>query len=118
MVFNDVIEQQPPEQMMIRKSKQNWAIGATVKVGFLNGLLVVAAVPTPGDSAPDAYVLSRNNQFYSFVPHNGLAKIDSIEAIEMIDAAKLQAERATSAAIEKAAASARHIKVINKLMFA
>lgn len=103
---------------MISKSKQNWTVGATVKVGFIAGLLVVAAVPTPGDCAPDAYVLSRNDQFYSFVPHNGLTKIDLIEAREMIADAKVQADRQAAAAIASAQASAHHIAAINELIFA
>lgn len=103
---------------MISKSKQVWAVGSTVKVGFIAGLLVVAAVPTPGDSAPDAYVLSRNNQFYSFVPHSGLTKIDLTEAREMVSSAKVQADRQAAAAIAKAAESARHIEAINELIFA
>lgn len=103
---------------MISKSKQNWTVGAMVKVGFVSGLLVVAAVQTPRDYAPDAYVLSRNGQFYSFVPHSGLAKIDLTEAREMIAVGKAQAERAAAQAIAKAAESARHAAALNDLMFA
>ena len=52
---------------------QVWAVGETVKVGFLT-LRVFAKVPTPGDFKPDAYVLTnlRNDKFYRFVPHKGL----------------------------------------------
>jgi len=103
---------------MITKSKQVWTVGSTVKIGFIVGLLVVAAVPTPGDHAPDAYVLSRNNQFYSFVPHQGLSKIDLIEAREMIASAKVEADRQAAAAIASAQASMRHIAAINELIFA
>jgi hypothetical protein len=103
---------------MISKTKQAWTPGAIVNVGFMTGLLVVAAVPTPGDFAPDAYVLSRNNQFYAFVPHNGLIKIDLVEAREMVADAKLHAERAAAEAIAKADDSARHIEAINELLFA
>jgi hypothetical protein len=39
---------------MIRNSKQNWTIGATVKVGFMS-LIVKDAIATPGDYAPVAY---------------------------------------------------------------
>lgn len=58
---------------MINKTKQDWTVGATVKVGFLS-MVVCSAVATPGDYKPDAYVL-RNaaaDKFYVFVPHNGL----------------------------------------------
>lgn len=68
---------------MIRKSKQVWEVSRQVNVGFLKGLTVIAKVATPGDFAPDAYVLSRDEQFYSFVPHNGLSKISMAEARAM-----------------------------------
>ena len=41
---------------MISNSKQDWSVGSQVKVGFMK-LTVVAAKPTPGDWAPDAYIL-------------------------------------------------------------
>jgi hypothetical protein len=103
--------------MAITQTQQRWTAGETVKVGFMTGLLVVAVVPTPGDAAPDAYVLSRNDQFYSFVPHNGLMKISLVEAREMVAEAKVHAERIAAAALAKAAESARHIEAINDLMF-
>lgn len=40
---------------MITKTRQNWTSGQTVKVGFLS-LMVVQAIPTHGDYAPDAYL--------------------------------------------------------------
>lgn len=73
---------------MISNSKQNWTLGQIVKVGFVSGLTVVASLPTPGDSKPDAYVLSRNEQFYSFVPHKGLAKITVDEARGLIESSQ------------------------------
>lgn len=69
---------------MITKTKQNWAPGQTVKVGFLS-LIVVAAVPTPGDWLPDAYALQNaaGTAFYRFVPHNGLSRCATLaEALE------------------------------------
>lgn len=59
--------------MPIARSKQDWTVGATVRVGFLS-LVVIALVATPGDFKPDAYVLSNaaGTKFYRFVPHNGL----------------------------------------------
>lgn len=63
---------------MITNSKQAWEIGETVKVGFMS-LRVVEKEPTPGDYAPDAYILcglGKNEQRrYRFVPHNGLERI-------------------------------------------
>jgi len=58
---------------MITKSKQVWAVGEMVKVGFMN-LRVMAAQKTPGDYLPDAYILANRDatKFYRFVPHNGL----------------------------------------------
>ena len=100
---------------MISNTTQNWTAGQTVKVGFLAGLLVVAVVPTPRDNAPDAYVLSRNQQLYSFVPHKGLSKITADEAREMVAAAKRHAERVAAAALAKAAGSARHGELVAEL---
>jgi hypothetical protein len=74
------------ETTMINNTKQNWTIGATVKVGFMT-LVVKAAIATPGDYAPDAYILANQaiTQLYKFVPHNGLVKIDAHEARDMLD---------------------------------
>ncbi len=54
-------------------AKQVWAVGETVKVGFLT-LRVLAKVATPGDFKPDAYVLTnmKADKFYRFVPHHGI----------------------------------------------
>jgi hypothetical protein len=64
------------EAKMIRNTQQNWTPGATVKVGFLT-LRVVRAIATPGDHAPDEYLLEslKGDKVYSFVPHNGLERI-------------------------------------------
>ena len=70
------------------RTNQTWEVGNTVNVGFLKGLLVVAKVPTPGDYAPDAYLLmSEKKALYSFVPHKGLVRIEAIEAKEMLSMA-------------------------------
>jgi len=65
---------------MITKTRQNWTAGQTVKVGFLS-LVVKAAIATPGDYLPDAYILANlaGTQLYHFIPHNGLEKIDASE---------------------------------------
>jgi hypothetical protein len=61
---------------MITKGGQRWTVGERVNVGFLRDLRVVAAVPTPGDWAPDAYELvdDRNGRTYRFVPHKGIER--------------------------------------------
>ena len=91
---------------MITKTKQNWQVGATVKVGFLT-LVVKAEVATLGDFAPDAYILANQagTQLYKFVPHNGVQKIDVSEARELMAEAKAYAARLAAAAIKKAAAT-------------
>lgn len=62
--------------MPIRNTRQDWSIGRTVKVGFMS-LEVIAYIPTPGDWAPDIYVLeSGNGRRYEFTPHMGLQRID------------------------------------------
>lgn len=62
--------------MSIQNSRQRWQQGEVVKVGFLTGLEVVKMIPTPGDYAPDAYVLwqPQHNRFYRFVPHKGIER--------------------------------------------
>lgn len=97
---------------MIRKSKQEWEVGATVKVGFMTGLIVVAKVPTPGDFAPDAYLLSRGDKWYSFVPHNGLNGISTDEARET----KRQADKAEAKAAHVAEAYINAAKLRAELM--
>lgn len=68
-----------PQQLqdVITRSKQSWEVGAVVKVGFLT-LRVEEIVPTPGDYAPDEYILVSldGRKRYSFVPHVGLNRID------------------------------------------
>jgi hypothetical protein len=90
---------------MITKTKQNWTVGATVKVGFLS-LVVKASVATPGDYLPDAYILANQagTQLYRFVPHNGLEKISVDEAREMLAKAEHYAAQVAAKAIAKAAA--------------
>lgn len=70
---------------MIKNSKQDWTVGNTVKVGFLQ-LIVKAAIETPRDWLPDAYILSNNSgtKLYKFVPHNGLTALNANEASDML----------------------------------
>ncbi len=91
---------------MITKTKQSWEVGSTVKVGFMS-LIVQAAIPTPGDYAPDAYILvnQAGTQLYRFVPHNGLEKISIEEAAEM----RLEAARYAAKIAARAIAKARSI---------
>jgi hypothetical protein len=100
---------------MVTKSKQAWEVGQTVKVGFLSDLVVMAKVATPGDQAPDAYILRRNVQLYKFVPHFGLEKISVDEARDLMAQAKAYAERCAAAALTKASNDARKIAEINSL---
>ena len=62
-------------------AKQHWAIGDAVRVGFIAGLTVIAKVPTPGDYAPDAWVLQQRGtgRIYRFVPHHGLERCENLE---------------------------------------
>ena len=57
-------------------AKNKWEIGNVVKVGFVT-LRVIEIVPTPGDYAPDKYLLESidGSKRYSFVPHKGLNRI-------------------------------------------
>lgn len=89
---------------MIKSSKQKWEIGQTVKVGFVSGLIVQAAVPTPGDSLPDSYLLTNaaGDKVYEFVPHNGLRRIEPSQAREIIQTAQRQAAKVAARATERA----------------
>lgn len=63
--------------MAISNSKQSWAVGQAVKVGFM-ALTVVAMIPTPGDYRPDQYELvSAKGVRYVFTPHFGLEKVSA-----------------------------------------
>jgi hypothetical protein len=61
--------------MAITKSKQDWSIGATVKVGFLT--LRVVGVEAVYDGLPDIYTLESidGRKTYEFIPHHGLTRI-------------------------------------------
>lgn len=101
---------------MIKNSKQNWTVGATVKVGFLT-LVVRAAVTTPGDGLPDVYFLSNvaGTKLYEFVPHNGLTAISLDEAAAKMAAFRFEVERIAAAetarAINAAQINARFAEV-------
>ena len=102
---------------MITKSKQSWEVGQTVKVGFMS-LVVAAKIATPGDFAPDAYLLTNHagTQLYKFVPHNGVEKITPAEARELIAEQGALAARQTAAVIQKARDDARRaIEVLSAL---
>ena len=85
---------------------QDFSIGSTVKVGFMS-LVVKAKVATPGDYAPDAYILvnAPGTQLYRFVPHRGVEKITVDEARDMIAEVNAYAAQAASWAIAKAQAA-------------
>lgn len=99
---------------MITHTKQDWAVGKAVRVGFMT-LTVVATVATPGDFRPDAYVLSSKTALYSFVPHCGLNKIEAHEARELIAEGQRVAEHQAAAAIAKASASSAHAALVSSL---
>lgn len=93
---------------MITKSKQNWEVGQTVKVGFMS-LVVAAKIATPYDFAPDAYLLTNHagTQLYKFVPHNGCEKITPLEAKSLVASQTFAAHQLTAAVLQKARDDAR-----------
>lgn len=103
---------------MITKTRQAWTAGSTVKVGFLN-LVVKAAIDTPGDYLPDAYILANQagTQLYKFVPHSGVQKISAVEAQGLLAEQEEAAARATYRAMQKAKRDADAIVAINDLLF-
>lgn len=61
---------------MITRTKQDWAVGKMVKVGFMQ-LEVVKAGLDFYDSIPDVYILKNSKGiYYEFIPHNGLKKCE------------------------------------------
>ena len=62
--------------MVVKNSKQNWNIGSTVKIGFLD--LRIIGVKSIVDGLPDIYELEnlKGDKLYEFTPYNGLVKID------------------------------------------
>lgn len=97
---------------MIQNSKQNWEPGQQVRVGFLT-LRVRAAIATPGDWLPDAYILSNLSgyQLYKFVPHNGLEKITPEEAQALMADATRHAARLTASVLRQAGQAAAIDKI-------
>ena len=65
---------------MITRTKQNWSVGQTVKVGFLQ--LKVMSVRAVRDGLPDIYTLESLNgkKKYEFIPHNGLTRINWMDS--------------------------------------
>ena len=61
------------------KTQQDWQVGATVKVGFLNGLHVHEKVASPGNYKPDGYILSKGETVYAFIPHFGISKCANMD---------------------------------------
>ena len=61
---------------MIKTTKQNWATGNVVKVGFLS--LRVTGARAEFDGLPDIYSLESldGEKKYEFIPHNGLSRIN------------------------------------------
>lgn len=95
---------------MVKTSNQNWGPGQMVRVGFLS-LVVLAAVPTPGDGQPDAYVLARGESVYKFVPYFGLQKISRQEAEELV------AQGRRICAAEQASAQAKVAALLDAAAF-
>lgn len=98
---------------MIKRSEQNWTTGQTVKVGFMS-LVVVQAIPTPGDFLPDAYLLTNHasTKLYKFVPHNGLTAVSVDEANELIASGAAHARQQAIEAIARAQAPGRCASIV------
>lgn len=62
---------------MITRTKQNWQIGETVKIGFMT--LRVIGCRAVNDCLPDIYQLTSldGKKFYEFIPHNSLTRVET-----------------------------------------
>lgn len=96
---------------MIKNSKQQWQVGQSVTVGFMRNLTIIAKIQTPGDYAPDAYILNSGDRWYSFVPHNGLTRISESEVRDMICKADALRQKQSAAAADQAASFLRAAKL-------
>ena len=101
---------------MISTSRQQWTPGQQVRVGFLT-LTVRAAVATPGDFAPDAYILTNGagTQAYKFVPHRGLEKIGPSEAAALIADQDARTRREALQVMAKAKADAEASRTLDAI---
>jgi hypothetical protein len=88
---------------MIGNSKQQWEVGQTVRAGFMS-VVVKAKCFTPGDGLPDLYICANaaGDKLYSFVPHNGCARITTEEAREAMAVHRRHADRLAAIAIARA----------------
>ena len=61
------------------RQKQDWSIGATVRIGFLQLRVISGKIPTPGNYAADEYALESldGTKWYRFTPHHGVFRCDS-----------------------------------------
>jgi hypothetical protein len=61
--------------MAITRTTQDWSVGCTVKVGFLQ--LRVMGIRAVYDGMPDIYDMETldGSKQYQFIPHNGLTRI-------------------------------------------
>lgn len=101
--------------MATKNSKQSWAVGASVRVGFLT-LTVISALSPNGDGLPGAYILTSGTKLYSFVPHNGLTTISPDEAVELVEASKAAVAAAEARALKNAAAVCETAAACAKLL--
>lgn len=94
------------------KSKQDWNVGSTVKVGFLT--LVVKA-----QLANSEHVLANvaGTKLYHQTPYNGVQAVSLLEARELLAAAAWSAKQLADRMIEKARSDSAAVAAINDLLF-
>jgi hypothetical protein len=61
------------------KQKQDWSIGATVRVGFMQLRVISEKIATPGNYAADEYALESldGTKWYRFTPYDGVYRCES-----------------------------------------
>jgi len=101
---------------VITKTKQNWTVGQTVKVGFMS-LVVRAAIATPGDGLPDVYFLTNiaGTKLYEFVPHQGLQSVTVEEAEAKVTYFRKSIEQIAAQETAKAIQRAQTASKFNEL---
>jgi hypothetical protein len=97
---------------MTSKTRQDWNIGATVKVGFLT-LVVKSKLPN------SEHLLTNvaGTKLYHQTPYNGVLSVDLLEARELLAASAWAAKTEAERLIERARIDAAAVVAINDMLF-
>jgi len=98
---------------MRTKTRQDWAVGSTVKVGFMT--LVVKARLT---NSEHLLANAAGDKLYHQTPYSGVLSVSVLEARELLAAASWDAKVQAERLIAESRASAAAVVAINDMLFA